>query len=544
MFARYRLGEDTGLSKNRARLYAVVGEPPLLYKCFVEAQSEVHADRVRELVEVGRRISSGEILGAARRIVWPLDLVVERGQLAGVLIPRAGAEYFRPGPQLLAQGFSHLAHSSSAPAARSRLILVRQLANAFNVLSKMGYVHGDLSGGNVLWTLAPELSLLVVDCDGLHPRGFPTEALCTDGWKDPRLDADAIRRHDVQSDWYALALAVYRVLVLNPIAVPGAGDYDRITAQLPGALAELIVRVFSNPLDAEARVAPERWRDALRGVIADRAQCERIDALTRERPSNVGDRRRARAAAKVKVRSPRDPGPPPQQPPREHLQQPPREPVQPSPPRRPNSSLPSGPGPALTGGPRVGVSHRSRGASRGRRLLRRLALVAVLAAVGIFGVYHFTGLPNWPILNELNPFLSSSQRDLVASLPVGVHHCVGEGSAPPRGALAMVTCEWNEREVVAIRFASVHGLDAFYEKRLHIARAKMAERAWPARCPASDRWHLAGDRRSLGALIAFVSQTGARLDWSQIATRIYFMGFSASRDLTALCGWWTGLGFA
>ena len=537
LFAKYRLGEDTGLTKNRARLYAVIGEPPLLYKSFLEPLSKAHVERLRELVEVGRRVASGEIRRAARRIVWPVDLVVERGTLAGVLIPRAGAEYFRPGTaQPVGQSFSHLAHPSSAPTVRVRLLVVRQLADALAMLAEQGYVHGDISSANMLWTLAREPSLLLVDCDGLHPRGFPTLAFNTEYWKDPRLEAEAIRRHDAQSDWYALALAVYRVLVLNPIAVPRVRDFDQIRGQLPSALAEPIVRVFSDPLDAEARVAPTDWTRALRVVIADPAQRELIDALTRGRPANVGDRRRAHAAAQAKAQPPRDPEPAPQP----LSWRPAPGPLQP---RQPPRSSSSG---AQVGANGLGsrAPRRPRGGHTGRSLLKSLVLFAILAAVGIFGLYHFTGLPNWPILNELNPFLSSSQRELVASLPAAAHHCEGGESAPPRGAVAMVSCEWDEREVVAIQFASVHALDGFYDKRLRVARAKMAGRTWPSRCPASGRWHATGDHHSQGAVTSFLSRTGARLDWSQTGTRIYFMGFRIDRDLAALCRWWKGLGFA
>ena len=531
-FAQYVLGDELLLPGN-ATMFEVVGSADLLYKSFSAPLNGAHVARVRDLVDVGRQLGErSDVRGDPRRIAWPVDLIIEGRDVVGVVVPRAGQEYFRPtSAQLVPQSFSHLALSSTTPPAKPRLFVIRQLAGALVMLDRHDLVHGDISGSNMLWTLEPAPSLLLVDCDGVHPSGFPTHPFCTKYWTDPRLEARTIPRHDARSDWYALALAVYRVLVLNARAVPHAGDFDWIEAELPRPLADHLIQVFADTADADARVAPDIWKQSLRDVIEDDAQCAQIDALTRAHPPTVAGRRRARAAASSRAGSQSEsrsaqPAPAP----------PPLTPRKPSVPSSPSGQAWPGTRPVSVGNGRSMAGHP------GRRLVKRLVLMALAAVVAIMAVYHFTGLPNWPILNELNPFLNSSQRELVATLPPAVHHCVG-GESPPRGALAMVQCEWGEREIVAIRFLSAGAMHEFYEKRLAIAQRKMADRARPKRCPASGAWHVRSSRHNLGEVTSFVSLAGARLDWSQTGARTYLMALSSSSDLNALCRWWTDQGF-
>jgi hypothetical protein len=402
-------------------------------------------------------------------------------------------------------------------------MIVSQLAGALDLLDEQHLVQGDVSGSNMLWTTEPDPSLLLVDCDGIRPRDFCVNGAGTPGWTDPRLKKELIRCHDAQSDWYALALAIYRATVLSFREIPSSRDFDWIGAELPSPIAQRVIQVFSDPLDAAARVPPEDWDIALRSVIDDEAQCRQIESVNRERPTTVAARR---AASNL---------------PRRRARQTPK-PASPSDASRQSAggSVPSNPQRSLYYAGHKKSMDGAKSSARGRAR-RRLLTVVTLFVLATFASYHFTGLPNWPILNTLNLFLSSSQRDLVAALPSGIHHCSGDRANLPAGTVAAVTCEWEDRDIVAIRFSSIDAMYSFYKKRAAIAQRTMAKESVPSNCPKPGRWHAHSGKHTLGEMIFFTSTTGARIDWYRNSSLIYFVGLGSQNDLDGLCSWWTEL---
>jgi hypothetical protein len=539
-FAVYQLGAEPIFEGGSARLFRVKGSPPVLYKELKTPLRDGHIKRVAELVEVGREIKGrSELRADVHRIAWPLDLVVDRGALLGVVMPRAGEEYFRRLKKpLLTQNFGHLA-GADAPPAKERLSIVRQLAGALAVLERQHLVHGDISATNLVWTLKPAPSLLLIDCDGIHPRGFRAVPAFTKHWMDPRLELKLIPRHDTQSDWYALALAVYRLIVLNFRAVPDSRYFDSMADELPTPIADALISVFQDTSDGAARVLPSDWKQILGSALDDEEQCRQIDAITSDRPSSVAGRRSAGGqwpgAGQV---SPQATQNRPEWVPLSILQPKLQQADSKTRVYPGGAGIPAASAPAST---KPAPKPPAKPPRARPRPFRRFLLLSTLLLVGIFTLYHYTGLPNWPILNTLNPFLTASQRKLVAEQPAAVRHCREQPLHVPSGALAVVRCGWNGRDFIALAFSSVRSRDAFYRHRLALARRSMAGARLPAPCPRIGRWPARNHHHSLGYVIPFSYADGARLDWFSSTQLTYRIGLGPSGSLKDLCSWWTHL---
>jgi serine/threonine protein kinase len=522
-FDEYVLAEKLPLRGGSGELFAIQGKPRLLYKRFNVAQGDGHTRRIIDLVDVGRQISGRNDFRRARHIAWPVDLEVKNGKVLGVVVPRAGEEYFFPNTTILApQNFGHLSGSTTMepPAVRTRLTIARQLAGALDLLDEQDLIHGDVSSGNMLWTLEPEPSLLIVDCDGIRPRGFEVGAIGTPLWRDPRLEQELIPYHDAQSDWYALALAIYRASVLSYHEVPRSDDFGWIEAELPAPIAEKVIQVFADPTDDSARVPPKEWYKTLRKVIDNESEWRQIEAANLSRPATVAARRAAGNS------------------PRRHARKAPGQ-----------SGLQGASGQAA--GQSAPGTHRSiynsgykkrtNGLERsGNSGAKQLFTTVVLLIIAILGLYHFTGLPTWPILNTFNFFLNSSQRNLVANLSSPIYHCEGDTSNLPSGVVAAVLCEWGGHDVVAMKFASVHTMLAFYARREVISTQNRVSASLP-HCPKPGHWYKHPDTHALGKMTFFTSSKGARIDWYRNSSLIYTVGFGPPNDLDGLCRWWTAL---
>lgn len=68
-----------------------------------------------------------------------------------------------------------------------RLMVCLQLAEAFELLHSIGYVYGDLSGRNVLYSLWPTVEVVLIDSESLRPSGSATSnpQMTTPGWTQP-----------------------------------------------------------------------------------------------------------------------------------------------------------------------------------------------------------------------------------------------------------------------------------------------------------------------------------------------------------------------
>jgi len=210
---------------------------------------------------------------------WPIDIVedISMGVVSGVIIPEIPHRFYRSTGERRTRTLDWLILArSNPPRAATRLAVLIRLAEIFAFLDKKGLVHGDLSVTNVVWCENPQPGAYLVDCDGLKahsapsPHGLVTgDEWITPDWIDPRRIEKVISAHDRYSDWYALALAMYRGLFLNK------GNLSKNTqtktwpkpAALPRGLApqikDFLERSLGHPLDAHARPSPHEWVTAL-----------------------------------------------------------------------------------------------------------------------------------------------------------------------------------------------------------------------------------------------------------------------------------------
>lgn len=189
---------------------------PYLCKVFDTPLGARAADAVQSLID----FREFAVAGKDREIVrshfsWPVHRVTDSatGQTIGVLIPRAEPRfYYRHEVAWHLREGQHLPRAKSAagsfdPAAR--LAVLRDMARAFDLLDRYGYVYGDANSRNLAFATSGTPTVYLLDCDGIRRAGDPAMAHRFQGrWNDP--DSNGV--NSIQSDRYLLALWCYRVL--------------------------------------------------------------------------------------------------------------------------------------------------------------------------------------------------------------------------------------------------------------------------------------------------------------------------------------------
>ncbi|WP_406302375.1 hypothetical protein OHA61_07650 [Streptomyces sp. NBC_00885] len=222
---------------------------------------------------VARAEAQRSLAGTASSSVnWPIDLVRSGHDVKGVVLPLIPDEFMRDGKSPRTLDFLSLARANP-PEASVRVGVLIRVCDIFAYLESEQLVHGDVSAKNVVWRPSPSHAYLI-DSDGM--RSFspaPTNGVCTPGWEDPRLQAGKIKAHDRYSDRYALALAMYKGLFLNPGAPcyvngtwTGASGFPR---KLDPRLRDLFTRALGKPLATDGRPTAAQWRQTLTSVFLD-----------------------------------------------------------------------------------------------------------------------------------------------------------------------------------------------------------------------------------------------------------------------------------
>jgi hypothetical protein len=200
---------------------------------------------------------------------WPVDFVLDRsGGVSAVVLPAIPDELFNTDLGTVRTLDFLIMSRAKPPAAKERMTLLLRMAEILAFVDAQKLVHGDLNAKNLAWTLTPEPIMYLIDCDGMVLRDpAPQVGVAAAGWTDPRVVTRAIKAHDHYSDWYCLALAMYRGLLLTPGRLDRAADGSwpepgSIPAQLDKEVAALIRRGLS-PLNAGVRPRPREWVDAL-----------------------------------------------------------------------------------------------------------------------------------------------------------------------------------------------------------------------------------------------------------------------------------------
>ncbi|GHJ47579.1 hypothetical protein Cs7R123_49210 [Catellatospora sp. TT07R-123] len=291
--------------------------PHLVYKRYRAPDKAPRLATLNRLVAFGREAAATWTparppTAVPAMINWPVDVAVgSGGVITGVVLPRIPAVFQLPSGKPRSLDHLFLVRTDPPPAT-TRVGVLFRLAEVLALLDANALVHGDISSKNLVWAHPDggQPVIYLIDCDGLadrHPP--PTSGYFTPGWIDPRLSDRMIKAHDHYSDRYALALAVYRALLLVPgdlsTRKTSAGRWPRpaaIPPQLPPHLATMLYAALNDPLDATLRPEPAAWQQALLRIFNPQAlrdldvyigRQDKIHAYQRELAETRARQRRA-----------------------------------------------------------------------------------------------------------------------------------------------------------------------------------------------------------------------------------------------------------
>jgi hypothetical protein len=272
-YSTYQISDDI-LSKGGVGSIHRTDRPEFVYKNYFDPSKAPQREQLEKLVEIGRDvlIEQGKQPGDSpdSSVNWPVDIIsTPGGGVAGVVLPTIPDALFNTElGNVRTLEFLVMARARP-PQAEGRVALLIRMAEILAFIHSRNLVHGDINSKNLAWTIRPQPIMYLIDCDGMLPQSpRPEIGVQAMGWVDPRLLDRRIPAHDHLSDWYALALAMYRGLILTP------GKLDTKTADgrwpepgkiprgFPAELETLLRRGLS-ALDGEGRPEPKQWVEAL-----------------------------------------------------------------------------------------------------------------------------------------------------------------------------------------------------------------------------------------------------------------------------------------
>lgn len=265
----------------RLSTYSLPGFADLAYKEFTNSPSHDEIANLTALVDFRSTADATTRAILDDAAAWPLQLVTRHGAVCGFVMQLIPPEFF--GQQILPSGrIVHLPVKSQwlvvdpakADAAGiavprgddvpARLVLCAKLAHVLGVLHRAGFVYGDLSLNNVVFSAASPPRVMLVDCDAVQAQGSVRVAQAhTPDWTPPECVAGA-RTQDTVTDCYKLALFVMRVLTpgphasqaVDPARVVGVLDLEGNAATRDGLSA-----------DRSRRPSAKQWYDYLTGLL-------------------------------------------------------------------------------------------------------------------------------------------------------------------------------------------------------------------------------------------------------------------------------------
>ncbi|MFB9338122.1 hypothetical protein, partial [Actinoplanes octamycinicus] len=252
-------------------------DPKWVYKEYHSPDKAPPAEHLQRLVDIGRDvlIRQGQEIGSRPEssINWPVDVVRDAGgRIVGCVLPAIPDRYFHPTLNCVNTIEFLVMRRSGPPAATYRMVVLLRMAEILAFVHSKRLVHGDVNAKNVAWTLRPEPAAYLIDCDGMVPQDPPpTSGVQANYWTDPRVVDRVVPAQDHYSDWYCLALAFYRGLLL-----PAGGNLPKVNgtwaapSQIPDDLdpriAGLLRRGLTDPLDPSRRPEPAEWVTTLMQV--------------------------------------------------------------------------------------------------------------------------------------------------------------------------------------------------------------------------------------------------------------------------------------
>ena len=269
----YRISDDA-ISKGGVGSIHRTDDPGFVYKQYFDPDKAPRRDHLEKLVVVGRDVllRQGKQPGDTPEssVNWPIDIVpATSGSVRGVVLPIIPSTLFNANHgNVRTLDFLVMARAKP-PQAEGRVALLMRMAEILEFIHTRGLIHGDVNGKNLAWAVNPMPIMYLIDCDGMVPQSpRPESGVQAMGWADPRVLDRQIPAHDQFSDWYALALAMYRGLLLTPGKLDKKttdgrwSEPGKIPAAFPAPLATLLRRGLS-ALDGGVRPAPKEWVDAL-----------------------------------------------------------------------------------------------------------------------------------------------------------------------------------------------------------------------------------------------------------------------------------------
>jgi hypothetical protein len=269
----------------RLSAYALRGFADLAYKEFTVAPDRTEVANLTALVRFRDELDPNSRAVLDDAAAWPLTLVTHNGDVCGFLMQLIPPEFF--GDQVLPSGRTvHLpvksqwlvVDPSKADAAGiavpraddlpARLVLCAKLSHVLGVLHRAGFVYGDLSFNNVVFSAASPPRIMLVDCDAVQAPGTaPIAQAHTPDWTPPECVAGGYPQ-DVMTDRYKLALFVMRVLTPGPHASQSV-DPSRVVGVLDLEGNDMTRTGVST--DRHLRATAKDWFDYL---------CRHLIALT------------------------------------------------------------------------------------------------------------------------------------------------------------------------------------------------------------------------------------------------------------------------
>jgi len=305
---RHSLGHLTELGAGgEGRVFAVAGRPDIVYKEYLyrdDASRQEHS-LVRLIQAAGvldaalARSSLGPISSVA---AWPRTIVREHGIFVGFLMPRIPKQFMvelrignAPTSFERPLEWNDLTYESMKNPNRRMsiayphdILLRARLAHAFSMLVGVahdnGIVLGDISGKNLLWSIANGPAIYLIDTDGFRMRfsGGVSSSKQSPDWIDHTLNG---RETTIDSDRFKLGLAVYRAIFAARNEYPDPLWTARVASETPQLLGPVDRMVKGERPDAHD------WAQALTAFISG----EDI----RVRPTVMLDRRNSGGAVPI-----------------------------------------------------------------------------------------------------------------------------------------------------------------------------------------------------------------------------------------------------
>lgn len=265
------LGEQLG-DGGQARVFAVNGRPDVVFKRYHDPARAAGIPQL--LADSGMRAQGLTARGRplSEWTAWPHTQVTEQGAFVGVLMPRIPDEFtvHIGGKQRLAD-LSYLATEPkpiwgavSLPDAATRLEILDAFCAAVDALHERGLVIGDMSFGNVLWSVSPRPRVMLIDCDSIRPESSGSQHLPdnTPDWNDPHAVPGIPPDRD--RDRYKLALAMVRVLYRSISIRPG--EHGGVPADIPDHVAQALGALETRAAGPRGtRPSAREWQSALNG---------------------------------------------------------------------------------------------------------------------------------------------------------------------------------------------------------------------------------------------------------------------------------------